>query len=128
MRKILEVVLGSIAFFIGCSSVDVAKPKPQRKEWPQKCELCGAEWLVMPNDPSEVVPPTVEWCFHDGSYCQEGFSMIVQQAKNGKSDESERQWFNHCLTCKGCRCAAFEPDEWQKITDAINKVRANLVR
>ncbi len=49
--------------------------------------------------------------------------MIVEQSKNGVSQELERRWLNHCLNCKCCRCAAFEPDEWRKITDAIKKVR-----
>ena len=123
-------VLPFIALFIGCGLVDDAKPepKPQRKEWPQTCEMCGAEWLVTPNNATETVPPTVEWCFYDGQYCETGFTMIVEQQKNGQSDNLERRWLNHCLACKGCRCAAFNPDEWRKITDAIKKVRANQVR
>lgn len=124
------VVLPLIALFIGCVPLDNVKPepKPQRKEWPQTCEMCGAKWLVTPNDPGETVPPTVEWCFHDGQYCEIGFAMIVEQQKNGQSDNLERRWLNHCLSCKGCRCAAFDPDEWRKIADEIKKVRANQVR
>jgi hypothetical protein len=119
-------VLPFIVLFIGCGKVE---PMPQRKEWPQKCEMCGAEWIVMPVDnPNETVPPTVEWCFHDGSYCADGFAMIVEQGKTVESSELERRWLNHCLSCKGCRCAAFKPDEWRKITDAIKKVRSDSVR
>ena len=54
--------------------------------------------------------------------------MIVEQHEKGESNELERRWLNHCLSCKGCRCAAFEPDEWQKITDTIKKIRDNPVR
>ena len=122
-EKLLSLLLSTVTF-IGCTAVDDAKPepKPQRKEYPQACEMCGAEWVVMPNDPSETVPGTVEWCFHDGAYCEQGFAMIIEQEKNGPSDELERRWLNHCLSCKGCRCAAFEPDEWRKVTDAKERL------
>ena len=115
------LVLPFISLFGGCLS---ETPEPS-KEWPQTCEMCGAEWLVTPNDPSEQVPPTIEWCFHDGDFCQVGFAMIQEQATDGQPDELERRFLNHCLSCQGCRCAAFDPDEWRKITDAIKRVRAN---
>lgn len=124
-------VLPFIVLFLGCMKVDVTKPEPksQRKEWPQKCEMCGSQWWITPVDnPDEVVPPTVEWCVDDGAYCLEGFALIVEQHKKGESQELERRWLNHCLSCRGCRCAAFDPDEWKKITDAIKRVRENQVR
>jgi hypothetical protein len=130
MKKILCGMLSFVALFIGCLSVDDAKPKPrpQRKEWPQKCEMCGAEWLVVPvENPDEVIPPTVEWCFNDGHYCEVGFQLILK--KNhvlvAELNDIERQFLNHCLSCQGCRCAAFKPHEWRKITDAIKKVRSD---
>ena len=123
-------VLPFIALFIGCVSVDDAKPEPepQRKEWPQTCEMCGVEWLVTPNDPSEAVPPTVEWCFHDGVYCEVGLEIMIESQKNGETDELNRRWLNHCLTCRGCRCAAFDPDDWRKVTDAIKAIRDKPAR
>ena len=124
-------VLPFIVLFIGCGTVDDAKPepRPKRKEWSQKCDMCGAQWWITPvENPDEVVPPTVEWCFHDGAYCKDGFAMIMEQHEKGESPELERRWLNHCLSCKGCRYAAFEPDEWRKITDAIKKVRSDSVR
>jgi len=124
-------VLPFIVLFIGCGTVDDAKPepKPQRTEWSQKCDMCGAQWWITPvENPDEVVPPTVEWCFHDGAYCEDGFAMIMEQHGKGESQELKRRWLNHCLACKGCRCAAFDPDEWRKVTDAIEKVRSDSVR
>lgn len=110
-------VLPVFALIIGCMPDGDARPgqKPQRKEWPQVCEMCGTEWMVIPNDPDEAVPPTVEWCFHDGQYCEVGFAMMIEKAKDGESADLERRLINHCLTCKGCRCAAFSPEEWRKV-------------
>lgn len=128
-QKYLTYTLLGIATIIGCSSADDVKTDTvvvvHRKQWPQKCEMCGAEWIVVPNDPSEPVPPTVEWCFNDGSYCEEGFEIILDQLKNGRSEELDRRWLNHCLKCKSCRCAAFTPEKWHKITDAIKAMRQN---
>ncbi len=67
MLKALQAVFG-VVLFVGCLSVE----KPQAKDWPQRCELCGSQWLVTPHDPSDRVEPTVEWCFNDGAYCEEG--------------------------------------------------------
>jgi len=103
--------------------------RPRGLTMSQKCDMCGAQWWITPvENPDEVVPPTVEWCFHDGAYCKDGFAMIMEQHEKGESQELERRWLNHCLSCKGCRCAAFEPEEWRKITDAIEKVRSDSVR
>ena len=85
--------------------------------------MCGSKWLVTPLDPNCEVPPTVDWCFHDGSYCEVGFGMILDASKNGETPERMRQWLNHCLECQGCRCAAFSPEEWTEITDGIAEVR-----
>ena len=124
--KTTVFVLVLAAMVLGCTRGKPGPAKPARQEWPQKCEMCGAEWRVTPDDPNEAVPPTVEWCFHDGSYCDVGLDMMIDAGKNGKTSERERQWLNHCLACKGCRCAAFDPDEWRKIIDAIKKIkRAN---
>ncbi len=120
VQKRRFTVLSFIAVLIGCGATDETKPESQTKEWSQKCDMCGTQWVVTPvGNPDEVVPPTVEWCFRDGVYCEEGFAMIMDQHKKGGSQELERRWLNHCLSCKGCRCAAFEPDEWRKITDSI---------
>lgn len=95
-----------------------------RKEWPQRCLMCGREYIVTPvKNPNEVIPPTVEWCFDDGQICSVGFEMIMDQAEFGPSQERERQWLNHCLECQGCRCAGFKPDQWKKVVESIERVR-----
>lgn len=128
MKKLFGIL--SLTLLIGCFPSEAVKtdPKPQQEWQPQKCEMCGSEWVVMPNDPQEKVPPTVEWCFNDGSYCVEGFHMLTEQVENGMSPELERRWLKHCMECRGCRCAAFDPEEWQKIADMIRKVRSDSVR
>lgn len=122
MRSRLPYIIVIITMALGCESVGPVD-KPVRREWPQKCEMCGASWLVTPSKLGETVPPTVEWCFNDGSYCDIGLDMIIDAGKNGETPEGKRKWLNHCIGCKGCRCAAFDPDEWRKVTDAIKKVR-----
>ena len=104
-----------IITLIGCTPVNNTKPK----EWPQKCQTCGTEWLITPNNPNETIPPTIEWCFHDGKYCETGLTIIIKQSKNKQSNELNNQFINHCLECKGCRYAAFNPEEWKKITNTI---------
>ena len=120
-RKIYALTV-FVVLLTGCKSVEPTKPQPT--EWPQTCEMCGAEWLVTPiENPDEQVPPTVEWCFHDGAYCGEGLDMIIKSETEGGSEDLERQFLNHCLSCKGCRCAAFSPDEWNKIIETIKQIQ-----
>lgn len=107
-----------VAMALGCTSVSQVA-KPERREWPQKCEMCGSTWLVTPDDPRKKVPPTVEWCFKDGSYCEVGLQMIIDQT-SGDISVKEQQWVDHCLTCSGCRCASFDPDEWKIAIDVMS--------
>lgn len=121
-RLVTALVLSSIIW--GCES-KVTDHKAVRREWPQKCDMCGATYTVTPvRNPDEKIPPTVAWCFNDGAYCDVGLGMMIDAHKNGETPERERQWLNHCLACKGCRCAAFDPDEWRKVTDVIKSVRS----
>ena len=113
-----------LSLFVGCYTSDPTPKKAvQRKEWPQKCEMCGSEWLVTPNNPNEIVPSTVEWCFNDGNYCETGFQLILKRnhVLLFELKDVELEFLNHCLNCKGCRCAAFDPDEWHKITDKLEE-------
>lgn len=97
----------------------VAPEKSPLVEWPQTCDMCGSEWLVTPyKNPDERMPPTVEWCFNDGAYCEEGLELIIN-SEGTSGDESERLFLNHCLTCQGCRRAAFSPKRWHAIIDGI---------
>lgn len=84
-----------------------------RKSWPVTCEMCGHGWQVIPNNPEEVVPPTIEWCFDDGGYCQNGVDLLIE-ATDSHSDKSPeaKAFFSHCKICVGCKCAAFTPDRW----------------
>jgi len=122
-------IIAVILLFTGCQKTDPPKPTaPERREYPQTCEMCGAKWLVTPNNPNDTVSPTIEWCFHDGHYCEIGFAMILDAEKNGQTNEKNRQWLNHCLTCQGCRCAAYDPAEWKKITGIIKELRSRSAK
>lgn len=103
----------SLSVLFGCK--ENPKSVRDRVQWPQTCEMCGAEWLVTPMDPNKAVPRTVEWCFRDGRYCEEGFDILMEQIEQGDSEELNGRWLRHCLECKGCRCAAFKPEEWNRI-------------
>jgi hypothetical protein len=125
MNKIVFVLLCTL--LLGCNKPPEEKPSNQRKEWPQKCEMCGAKWLVTPVErPDEAVPPTVEWCFYDGSYCEVGFQLILKANHVLASElrSVEREFLNHCLSCRGCRRAVFSPQEWREFTDAIKSIQA----
>lgn len=105
-------------------AIQVEKPEPkQPSSYEQVCKECGTVWIVTPTRPGQGKKPVVEWCFNDGEYCEEGFSLLLDSTKNGKSSEVEVEFLNHCMTCKGCRFAAFQPEDWKKVTDAIKKIR-----
>lgn len=125
-RLLLIVVFACVALLFACSGGAV-RPKPSVagvKEWPQRCEMCGAEWLVVPVASTDEVPPTVEWCYLDGMYCDVGIGIVAEEAKHGKTRELEKRFLSHCLECKGCRYSAFEPDEWHAIMVAIKNIGA----
>ena len=104
-----SVIVLSCLLALGCSSVE----KPQPREWPQTCLMCGATYTVTPvRDPNKKIPPTVEWCFNDGAYCDVGFELVMRQLD--EVPEIRRKLVNHCLECKGCRCAAFDPEDWKE--------------
>jgi len=96
---------------------------PQQKWQTQTCKMCGAVWSILPSDPSEKIPLTIEWCLKDGAYCEEGWEIIRERYKNGLSEDLDRRWINHWLKCKGCRCAAFTPEEWHGLLDKLKQVR-----
>lgn len=83
--------------------------------------MCGSEWVITPSDPNKEVPPTVRWCFNDGAYCGEGLTMIIEAANGGQSAENNREFLTHCLECRGCRCAAFDPDDWDRLILELKK-------
>ena len=115
-----------VALCVGCTSVEQAPEKPKPREWPQTCEMCGATLTVTPvRNPDEKIPPTVEWCFNDGAYCDEGLGLMLK-ANHVMLDDllaTKREFLKHCMKCKGCRCASFDPDDWKKITDGIIAIR-----
>lgn len=82
----------------------------------QRCLMCGAEWTIEPLD-GKSVPPTIEWCFHDGKLCEVGFELVKEQLKNGESEGLEKRLIDHCRVCAGCRCASFTPEEWANAND-----------
>ena len=98
----------------------------QQKNYRQACDMCGSEWIVTPSDRNEKLPATVEWCFNDGGYCEVGFEMILDAENEGETKDRERRWLNHCMVCSGCRCAAFSPEEWRKITEAIESLTTKV--
>lgn len=73
--------------------------------------MCGSEFIVEPTEPGKRIPSTVEWCFFDGVYCDEGVRLAI----NAQDATVMAQLVEHCRKCKGCRCAAFSPKEWRKI-------------
>ncbi len=107
MNKLYALLLCIVLF--GCS------PKVDKRiEHLQTCEMCGSEWLVSSAD--QNVPSTVEWCFNDGQYCREGLDIITKSLEDGVDDKI---WINHCLKCRGCRYASFNPDQWHKLMDSL---------
>lgn len=132
----LQLAVSCLILLGACSPPDkpvirdeTSSSKLQTKEWPQKCELCGAEWTITPLDPNEVVPPTIAWCFNDGSYCDEGLVLMLKENHVLLDEllETKREFLRHCIKCKGCRYAAFDPDEWRKVTDAAQAIQAKKV-
>jgi hypothetical protein len=105
-----------LAMLVLCN-VDTSRPKQERRsndakpawnEVPQVCENCGREWLVTSLDGSPV-PPTIEWCFHCGFYCEEGIGLAVRSTDAA----THAELVNHCRTCVDCRRAAFTPEQWK---------------
>jgi len=113
------IALALVALLCGWLIYSQEKPKGPII---QTCEMCGSEWEVYPRDPNRPVPSTVEWCFNDGSYCEEGFKMIIESMEHGETPEQNVQWINHCMRCKGCRCAAFSPERWKELMEALERI------
>ena len=107
------------AIFFGEVKVNVEE-RPKGRAYEQVCKTCGTVWIVTPKEGAEE-NPVVEWCFNDGEFCEEGFEMIT---RDGENTGAELEFLNHCLKCKGCRQAAFQPEDWKKITDGIKKIRS----
>jgi hypothetical protein len=103
-RRHLGWLLFVAVFVTGC---EVQKSPPQR-EFEQRCLTCGNVFSVIPYDKDKKVESTIEWCFYDGSYCPEGFEMLVK-------DADPQEIIRHCEFCKGCRMTIFNPDEWKEI-------------
>lgn len=82
--------------------------KPYWNEHPQRCEICGSEWLVTSLDGSPV-PPTTEWCFYCGFYCEEGIGLVVRT----QDSATHAELVTHCRECIDCRRAAFTPEQWK---------------
>ena len=75
----------------------------------QTCERCGTIFDVLALDGQEI-PPTIEWCFHDGGYCEAGLAMLTQSEGQNSSE-----FIDHCYKCDGCRMAAFTPKQWNEL-------------
>lgn len=121
--------VGSFAMWVTAPVTTKPGPQPEQrpaavKLYTQRCERCGTVWTVQPINPNSPVPPeTIEWCYHDGGYCEVGLKIIVEAHRNGRTATDERAWLNHCLTCESCRMASFTPEGWRKITEAVRAVR-----
>ncbi len=97
--------------------------KPLRPEILQTCQTCNTKWLVTPINPNTVIPPTIEWCYLDGNYCEIGFEMIKEAIRNNEDLDNNHNWLNHCLKCSNCRMAYFSPKEWKEVIDNIKEIR-----
>ena len=107
----------------GCTTENPPSETKEYREYLQVCEMCGAEWDVTQYKGGTPVPASVEWCFYDGDFCVEGLDLMIEVAsENGETSEKKRLWLKHCIGCKGCRCAAFGPEDWRKVTKDIGKV------
>jgi hypothetical protein len=127
----VAVICLCVGMYVWLSHVSGLRGKSLQNEtgnqyYPQTCDMCGAKWKVMPLDPNAKIPPTVEWCFRDGNMCGDGFEILIETEKTGETPELKQKWLRHCLSCKGCRCAFFKPDEWHKITDSIESKLPNM--
>lgn len=113
-KNVGKWILAMLSVLCGCQQA--IEVKPIRKQWDQACEKCGRQFTVERLDGGEV-PPTTEWCFFDGSYCEEGLAMVIDVVENGESPERTKAFIDHCRQCFGCRAAAYDPDEWHAIED-----------
>jgi hypothetical protein len=77
----------------------------------QRCLMCGTEWTI--ENFKEEPPATVDWCFHDGKICVEGFRILQEVVKSNRSVHSP-EIVEHCKSCDGCRMAHFIPETWAK--------------
>lgn len=107
MKTVICLFL-TLSLLTGCNS--------KQTTFNQRCLMCGAEWTIEPLDNKEV-PPTIEWCFHDGKLCEIGLDLVKEQLKNGESEGLEKRFIDHCKVCTGCRCASFTPEEWAAAND-----------
>ena len=98
-----------LLILIGCSPAPPIRVAYQ----PQTCLKCGAEFDVLPANPSDVVPSTIEWCFHDGKLCHEGLDLIIEGMNKG----DDTSFLEHCKKCEGCKCATFTPEEWSRLNE-----------
>lgn len=114
---ILFVILLCFVMIATSIIVDIKKESNEPKWYPQRCEMCGAEYDVMPVHGGEV-PPTVKWCFRDGAYCEKGIDFIVKNGE-GEDESLNKEFVEHCFECVGCRCAAFKPQQWEKIKKGV---------
>ena len=107
----------------GCKTEKPSSETKEYREYLQVCEMCGAEWAVTQYKGGTPFPASVEWCFYDGGFCVEGLDLMIEVAgEEGETSEKKRLWLKHCIGCKGCRCAAFDPEDWRKVTNAMRKV------
>lgn len=106
MLSKLKLIL--LLFIIGCSEQKIQQKQP--KQYTQKCEMCGTEWTVTKKPAGKM-----KWCFHDGKFCEEGFNLYIKVLEKGENEKTNAEFFDHCKTCVGCRCATFNPEEWDLI-------------
>jgi hypothetical protein len=83
--------------------------------------MCGRTFSTLNLDPEAPKNPTIEWCFYDGRYCEEGFSLVIEILKNGGDPTNitdiTHDLYVHFHECTGCRCAAFSPESWKKFKE-----------
>lgn len=109
---------------IGCSKIDNRPAKKDTVWYPQTCLKCGSKFDVCPTDPKRKVNPTVEWCFNDGTYCEDGFLLLQDILSKNPLDSAEVRFIAHCRVCDGCKCAAYEPDEWHALIESLDAVES----
>lgn len=109
---------------IGCSKID-NRPSRKGMQWfPQTCLKCGSTFDVCPTDPKRKVSPTVEWCFNDGTYCEDGVILLQDIISEHPVDGADVRFIAHCRVCDGCKCAAYEPDEWHALIKSLDAVES----
>lgn len=105
---------------IGCTRID-NRPAQKGMQWfPQTCLKCGSEFDVSPVDPKSEVSRTVEWCFNDGAYCDAGLVLLQDIMSEHPIDGADIRFVEHCKACEGCKCAAYEPEEWHTLMKSKN--------